>query len=160
MSINTEELLALIELVSQERIEALQLSQNGVHIHIQLHGQTSHTPAPSTAPATPTAAAATTSTAPAPAKHAAANTSPNTAPCVQVKAPMAGTFYRAASSATPPLVQVGQPVAAHSSLGILEAMKMMNDIAAPSAGTVVRILVEDGQTVNAGPVLFELEATR
>lgn len=159
MSINTEELLALIDLVSQERIDSLRLSQNGVQIHIQLHGQTSCTPAPNTAPAAanPVVAASTTTAAPAPTTTATA--SANTAACVQIKAPMAGTFYRAASTDAPPLVQLGQQVAAHASLGILEAMKMMNDIAAPSAGTVARILVEDGQTVELGQVLLELEAT-
>ncbi|TAL87757.1 MAG: acetyl-CoA carboxylase biotin carboxyl carrier protein [Rhodanobacter sp.] len=64
-----------------------------------------------------------------------------------VKAPMVGTFYASASPGTPAFVKVGQQVKAGETLGIIEAMKMFNQIEADVAGTVQAILVENGQPV-------------
>src|SRR5262249_36368012 len=61
-----------------------------------------------------------------------------------VKSPMVGTAYRAAEPGALPFVEVGSQVAAGATLLIIEAMKTMNQIPAPRAGTVTRILVEDG----------------
>jgi acetyl-CoA carboxylase biotin carboxyl carrier protein len=64
-----------------------------------------------------------------------------------VKSPMVGTFYRSPSPSSPVFVAVGQTVKATDVIGIVEAMKMMNQIQAGKAGVVEAILVEDGQPV-------------
>ncbi|HET9324612.1 MAG TPA: acetyl-CoA carboxylase biotin carboxyl carrier protein [Gaiellaceae bacterium] len=82
---------------------------------------------------------------------------PATDGLVSVEAPMVGTFYRAPSPGAPPFVEEGAPVAAGQTLCILEAMKLMNEIKAEVDGIVRRIHVENGQPVEYGQVLFEIE---
>jgi acetyl-CoA carboxylase biotin carboxyl carrier protein len=70
-----------------------------------------------------------------------------------VKAPMVGTFYRAAAPGSASFVEVGDAVEAGDPLCIIEAMKLMNEIEADQAGIVKAILVENGQAVEYGQPL-------
>jgi len=70
-----------------------------------------------------------------------------------VKAPMVGTFYRAASPGSASFVEVGDAVQAGDPLCIIEAMKLMNEIEADHSGIVKAILVENGQAVEYGQPL-------
>lgn len=90
--------------------------------------------APATAPAAPAAPAA----APAPAADEHANA---------IKSPMVGTAYLSPEPSAPAFVTVGQSVRAGETLLIVEAMKVMNAITAPTAGTVKAILVDNAQPV-------------
>ncbi len=74
-----------------------------------------------------------------------------------VASPMVGTAYLQAEPETPPFVKVGDPVTEGQTILIIEAMKTMNQIPAPRAGRVKRILVEDGQPVEFGAPLIILE---
>jgi len=74
-----------------------------------------------------------------------------------VKSPMVGTAYRGPEPTAKPFVEVGDRVAAGQTLLIVEAMKTMNQIPAPTAGTVTAILVEDGQPVEYGEPLVIIE---
>jgi acetyl-CoA carboxylase biotin carboxyl carrier protein len=71
-----------------------------------------------------------------------------------VKAPMVGTFYASASPGAAAFVKVGQQVKAGETLGIIEAMKMFNQIEADVGGTVQAILVENGQPVEFDQPMF------
>ncbi len=71
-----------------------------------------------------------------------------------VSAPMVGTFYRASSPTAKPFVEVGDKVKAGTVLCIVEAMKMLNQIEAEQAGTIKRVLVENGQPVEFNQPLF------
>jgi len=102
--------------------------------------------APAAAPAAPGAAPAAAEAAEDPAHHPGAVTSP-----------MVGTIYMQAEPGSPPFVSVGAQVAEGDTLLIVEAMKTMNHIAAPRAGTVRRILVEDGAAVEYGAPLMIVE---
>jgi acetyl-CoA carboxylase biotin carboxyl carrier protein len=75
----------------------------------------------------------------------------------QVKSPMVGTFYEAASPTSGPFVTTGQQVSVGDTLCIIEAMKMMNQIEADKAGTIRSILVENGSPVEFDQVLFIIE---
>ena len=75
-----------------------------------------------------------------------------------VKSPMVGTFYRASSPDNPPFVESGQKVNKGVVLGIIEAMKVMNEIKAENPGTVNAILVENGENVEYGQPLFKIKA--
>jgi len=70
---------------------------------------------------------------------------------------MVGTFYRASQPGAPPFVSEGDTVAAGQTLCILEAMKLMNEVKADIEGTVRSINVENGEPVEYGQLLFELE---
>jgi acetyl-CoA carboxylase biotin carboxyl carrier protein len=96
-----------------------------------------HAPAPAAAPVAPAEASAPS----LPAGHV-------------VKAPMVGTFYASATPGAAAFVKVGQQVKAGETLGIIEAMKMFNQIEADVAGTVQAILVENGQPVEFDQPMF------
>ena len=76
---------------------------------------------------------------------------------VDVTAPIVGTFYSAPSPDAPPFVKVGDRVRSGQVLCIIEAMKLMNEIEAEAAGTVVEILVRNEEPVEYGQVLFRIE---
>lgn len=75
---------------------------------------------------------------------------------VEIKSPMVGTFYRAPSPESPPYVQVGDRVNPDTILCIVEAMKLMNEIKAELSGTILDILVENGQPVEYGQPMFKI----
>ncbi len=74
-----------------------------------------------------------------------------------MKSPMVGTMYRAPSPTQPPFVEIGSTVKAGETLCIVEAMKMLNQIEADASGTIVAILVENGQPVEFGQPLFVIK---
>ncbi len=74
-----------------------------------------------------------------------------------VKSPMVGTFYRSATPGTDPFVSVGSTVKEGDTLCIIEAMKLLNEIEADKSGTIKAVLVENGQPVEYGQPLFEIE---
>lgn len=75
----------------------------------------------------------------------------------KVLSPFVGTFYRAASPTSKSYVEVGSKVKPGDSLCIVEAMKLMNEIEADFAGTIIDILVENGQPVEFGEPLFIID---
>jgi acetyl-CoA carboxylase biotin carboxyl carrier protein len=90
--------------------------------------------------------------APVAAKGAAAAEHPGA-----ITSPMVGTAYRSPEPGAKPFVEEGMQVSAGQTLLIIEAMKTMNAILAPRPGTVMRILVDDGQPVEFGELLFIVE---
>jgi acetyl-CoA carboxylase biotin carboxyl carrier protein len=83
----------------------------------------------------------------APAAAAPAETAKPAHKGEAIKSPMVGTFYRSPSPSSPAFVSVGQTIKATDVIGIIEAMKMMNQIQAGKSGVVEAVLVEDGQPV-------------
>ena len=78
---------------------------------------------------------------------------------VYVTSPFVGTFYRSPSPDSDPFVEVGDEIVVGQVLCIVEAMKLMNEIEAETAGTIVEVLVENGKPVEYGDKLFRIEAT-
>ena len=76
---------------------------------------------------------------------------------MRIEAPMVGTFYRAPEPGAPPFVEEGDAVAPGQTLCILEAMKLMNEVKTEVEGVVRKIHVQNGQPVEFGQVLFDLE---
>ncbi len=74
-----------------------------------------------------------------------------------IKSPMVGTFYRAGSPESKPFADTGTKVDEKSVVCIIEAMKIMNEIQAEAKGTVVEVLVENGQPVEYGQRLFKIK---
>ena len=78
----------------------------------------------------------------------------------KVLSPFVGTFYRSPSPTSPSYVEIGKRVTPGDSLCIIEAMKLMNEIEADFAGTIVQVLVENGQAVEFGEPLFVIDTAR
>ena len=74
-----------------------------------------------------------------------------------ISSPMVGTYYSAPSPSAKPFVTVGQHVNEGDTVGIIEAMKIMNQIEADLSGTVVEILVQDGEAVEFGQALIVIQ---
>lgn len=79
------------------------------------------------------------------------------APLVEIKAPLVGTFYQAPGPDDQPYVKVGQQVKKGDVVGIIEAMKLMNEVVAPQDGVILSIDATDGNMVQYGQVLFTMK---
>lgn len=106
--------------------------------------------------AVPMAAAPAPGGAPAAAPAAAAPAG-LPANCVEVKSPMMGVFYRASSPSSPPFVKEGDQVKPGDVLGLIEAMKVFNDVKAETAGKIVKCLLDNGKPVKVGQPMFWIE---
>jgi acetyl-CoA carboxylase biotin carboxyl carrier protein len=131
----------LAELEIKEGEEVVRLSRVPKGTVTVANAPAVHMPAPVAAPAPAAAPAAEPAVPGLPAGHV-------------VKAPMVGTFYASASPGAPAFVKVGQQVQAGETLGIIEAMKMFNQIEADVGGTVQAILVDNGQPVEFDQPMF------
>lgn len=107
---------------------------------------------PALAPAPVAVAPATAPAAEAP--QTAAPASDDTSKYVEIKSPMIGTFYRAPKPEDPPFMSVGDSVSAGQRVGIIEAMKLFNEIDSEISGTIVKVLVENASPVEYDQPLF------
>ncbi len=143
-------LKTLIDLVAESGISELEVTEENDKVRIVNKVQTVAVAAPAVAAAP--VVAATPAAAPA-----AAEAAPAAEPVVEgktVTSPMVGTFYRAPNPGAEPFVKVGDHVEAGQTLGIIEAMKLLNEIEAETSGTVKEICVENAQPVEFGQPLF------
>jgi acetyl-CoA carboxylase biotin carboxyl carrier protein len=101
--------------------------------------------APTAAPSSPAPAAATAAGATAPSG-------------VFVNAPLTGIFYAAATPGADPMIAVGQTISVGQPIGLIEAMKLFNEIKSDKAGRVVRIVAENGRLVKSKSPIIELES--
>ena len=151
-------LKTLIDLVAESSISELEITEAEGRVRIVKAPPPSAQPAPVAQvvqiPASQPAAAAQAPAAAAPAQQAAA---PAPSRGTTVKSPMVGTLYRAPNPDADPFVTVGSTVKVGDTLCIIEAMKLMNEIESEFAGTVVEILVENGQPIEYGQPLFVIE---
>jgi acetyl-CoA carboxylase biotin carboxyl carrier protein len=143
----------LADLLEETGLDEIEIEQNGMRVRVVRRSSVVHMAAPVEGPAVAAAAAAPPVAVPMPApapidpaKHPGAVTSP-----------MVGTAYRAPEPGARPFVDIGSHVKIGDTLLIVEAMKTMNQIPAPKAGTVTQILFEDGQPVEYGQPLMIVE---
>jgi acetyl-CoA carboxylase biotin carboxyl carrier protein len=126
---------------------------NGLPIISTTRGSNSPFPTVDTAPPMPVAAPPATGSNPAQTAKDEAE-----AGITYIKSPMVGTFYRAASPESKPFMDVGGKCVENTVVCIIEAMKIMNEIQAETKGSVLEVLVENGQPVEYGQKLFKLKA--
>jgi acetyl-CoA carboxylase biotin carboxyl carrier protein len=139
----------LAKLLDETGLTEIEVQRDGAMIRVarNLHAPATRMPQPgAVAAVTPQV---TTTTVPAVAE-------PSQHPGM-VASPMVGTAYLGAAPGARPFVEVGSQVKAGETLIIIEAMKTMNQIPAPRSGTVIQILVEDGQPVEYGEPLIIIE---
>ncbi len=108
-------------------------------------------------PAAVTSADTSASTRPVAAATPGASAGADETGFTYVKSPMVGTFYRSPSPENPSFVENGSKVDEKTAVCIIEAMKIMNEIQAETKGTVVEVLVENGQPVEYGQRLFKVK---
>jgi acetyl-CoA carboxylase biotin carboxyl carrier protein len=135
----------LAALLDETGLTEIEIERAGLRVRVGRGNTGPHAAAPAGAPQ-PLAPAPSAGAPADPGKHPGAVTSP-----------MVGTAYRSPSPGTPPFVDIGSKVTEGETLLIIEAMKTMNQIPAPRAGTVTQILVEDGQPVEFGEPLVIIE---
>ncbi len=154
MQIDIHKIAKLIEIVSKSDISEINLKQGEEELKISRSSQAPvAVPAAAVIQSAPQVqtVAAVPQTTEAPASAAA----PDKAKLMT--SPMVGTFYRSASPTANPFVEVGQTVKEGDTMCIIEAMKMMNQIQADRSGTIKKILVDNGSTVEFDQPLFEFE---
>lgn len=146
-------LKTLIDLVSESNVSELEITEAEGKVRIVKGGGAvaQHAPAPALSVAAP--AAPTTPAGPSTAPAAVAEVPTGHV----VKSPMVGTFYRSSSPGAKAFVEIGSQVKEGETVCIIEAMKILNEIETDKAGTVVKILCENGQAVEYGQPLFVIE---
>ena len=143
--VNHELIHELTKLLDETGLTEIEIEQDGQRVRVARGAAAA--PAPVYAPRELPQPVGESSSAPIdPSKH----------PGVVIS-PMVGTAYAAAEPGAKPFIEIGSKVKAGDTLLIIEAMKTMNQIPAPRAGTVIQILFEDGQPVEFGEPLVIIE---
>tara|TARA_B100000959_G_C14956653_1_gene614036 strand:- start:1652 stop:2113 length:462 start_codon:yes stop_codon:yes gene_type:complete len=147
--IDIRKLKELVKLMVANDLAEMDLRDTDEQVTIRRHGETFVTSAPSGAPvatvAAPQAAASTPTTAVA---------EPPAEEGVEIVSPMVGTFYLSPDPDSPVFVQVGDTVSDDTTVCIIEAMKIFNEIKAQCSGTIAKVLVGNGEPVEFGQPLF------
>lgn len=156
------EIKRIVELMDQHGLSAFKLEQGETKLELKKGGDLdakavqswlASAPAPQYSPAyapAPVAAAG----APAPVPAADAGMPANVK---EITSPMVGTFYSASSPDSEAFVKIGTKIGADSTVCIIEAMKVMNEIKAEISGEIVEILIENGTAVQYGEPLFRVK---
>jgi acetyl-CoA carboxylase biotin carboxyl carrier protein len=150
----------LIELLEDSSLTEIEIVEGEESVRLSRGGNTMAPAAPQYSVAVPPPQAAPAAPAPAPADSASSALPPTPSQEESVpegelvRAPMVGTFYASSSPEAEPFVSKGQPVSEGETLCIIEAMKMFNQIESEVSGTIVAILVENGQPVEFDQPLF------
>lgn len=149
-----KEIKQIVELMKRSDLTDFEIEEKDLKLRISRNsGVVVSAPAPAPIAVAPAPVAAAPAESPAPA--AAAKDEPGV---TIIKSPMVGTFYRSPNPDSKPFADVGTKVKADSVVCIIEAMKVMNEINAELSGTIVDILVENGQAVEYGQALFKVKA--
>jgi acetyl-CoA carboxylase biotin carboxyl carrier protein len=146
----------LAELLDTTRLTEIEVQDGDRRIRVA-RTVTMAAAAPAVQMQAPTAPAPAAAATPAPASAAQPALAPPTEHPGLVKSPMVGTVYMSAEPGAAPFVSPGKAVAAGDTLLIVEAMKVMNPIVAPKAGTVTQVLVANGQPVEFDQPLVVVE---
>ena len=154
-----EEIETIVKLMSENDLTEFKIESEDMTLCLKRGSQKIAAPVvtqaiiPAAAPAP--VAAAPVAPAAAPAPVAAAPAAPSKDKIIE--SPIVGTFYRSSAPGADAFVKVGSKVDADTTVCIVEAMKVMNEIKAEKSGVIKEILIENGQPVEYGQALFVLE---
>ncbi|MGB5695240.1 MAG: acetyl-CoA carboxylase biotin carboxyl carrier protein [Polyangiales bacterium] len=148
MKLDLDQLRELIRLLDESNLTEIEVEHDDDRIRVRRE------PGPSVG-----ATASETATAVVHSAHPAGAPGTEEEEKDYVTSPFVGTFYRAPSPESEPFVEMGDSFVPGQVLCIVEAMKLMNEIEAEAAGTVVEILVENGAPVEYGDRLFRIETS-
>ncbi|MBI1319496.1 MAG: acetyl-CoA carboxylase biotin carboxyl carrier protein [Candidatus Hydrogenedens sp.] len=147
------ELKELMRLLEESTLSELEIEEDNRRVRLSKAVQAAYAP-PMQQFAPPAAASAA-----APAAPAAAPDDAEEAWAHVIESPMVGTFYSSPGPGEPPFVQAGARVSTDTTVCIIEAMKIMNEVAAKEDCIIERVLVESGQPVEFGQPLFAIRPT-
>jgi oxaloacetate decarboxylase alpha subunit len=136
-----ERIKEVVRIVQETGVGEITIEEDGMRVSVR------RTADVDSGPAIPSAAAPPSEPTSAPAQNG----------LLAVESPMIGVFYRAPEPGAPPFVEVGEVVTPGQTLCLLEAMKLFNELKAESPGVVRAVHVENGEPVEFGQLLFELE---
>ena len=166
MDLTNDDVLKILSIIDESGYNEIRLEIGDLKLHVQKQSVASasalpviiESPRPAAvaspvvqAVAAPVAAA----TLPAPTTAAKTDSIPDGA--VAVNAPILGTFYRATAPGEKPFVDVGSKVGANDTICLIEVMKLFNSVKAGIAGTVVKVVAENGAMVEHGQVLVYIK---
>lgn len=143
----------LIELMKENDLIEVEIADGERKIHLKRPQPMTAQYLPSPVPMAPAAAAVPTAGGQTPQPDMAM---PEESGLLEIKSPIVGTFYAAPNPEAAPYVKPGDKVKPDTVVCIVEAMKVMNEIKAEVSGTIVEVLVKDGQSVEYGQPLFRV----
>ncbi len=152
----TKEIRDLIDFISQTGLNEVNIETEELKLSVKREADhpRSYVEAAPVQMAAPAAAPAAAPQAPAATEAAPADSGADTSKYVEIKSPMIGTFYRSPNPDSPAFVGVGDKVEVGSTVCIIEAMKLFNEIESEVSGTIVKIMVENSSPVEYDQVLF------
>jgi acetyl-CoA carboxylase biotin carboxyl carrier protein len=153
--VDLKDIKAIIDLMKENDLSVFEMEKEGLKIRLQKeatpNGQPILTAPIALAPPVAVPAGAVAASAAAPAAAPADATG-----LKDIVSPMVGTFYRSPSPDAPPFVELGKQVTPDSVVGIIEAMKVMNEIKAEISGEIAELVAESGKPVQFGQALFRV----
>ena len=144
----------LVELMKEHDLTEIDLQQGELRIQLRRMGAGAQPVIVSTAAPHPPVSAVGP---PAPESDASTATDATAKSVVFIKSPMVGTFYTASDPDSPPFVKIGDHVGPETTVCIVEAMKVFNQIPAELSGRIVAMLAENGAPVEFGQPLFKVD---
>jgi len=148
-SFNMDELQALAALVNEHGFTDFEFENENIRVRLSKQAAVQMMAAPQMQVVAPTAQAT-----PAGSPESAETSVDSDAGLYKIVSPIVGTFYRSSGPDKEPYVKEGSNVSADTTVCIVEAMKLMNEIQAEVAGEIVKVYVENGQPVEYGQALF------
>lgn len=147
-----EEIRELAQIMQESGLSVLEWQEGGASLRLE----TACMAGPAVVPVAPAAVPAAPVQQEAPPLAAQDGTPVDFNNLKEVKSPMVGMFYQAASPEAEPYVRIGSKVKKGDVLCVIEAMKLLNEITADTDGEIVDVCVENGQLVEYGQVLFKI----
>ncbi len=153
-TVDIKEIRTLIDLMKKNGVAVFKMEREGFKITLKTAGAVGPTQYVTSQPIF----SASEPASPPPANHTEAPAAaPPAAEGLEIKSPMVGTYYSAASPESPAFLSVGQQVTPDTVICIIEAMKVMNEVKAEVSGIVTEICAENGKPVQFGQTLFRLK---
>lgn len=158
-----EEIKTIVKLMSENDLTEFKIESEDMHLCLRRGNQqnaqvVTQAIMPAMAPAAaPAPSAPAVAHAAAPAAPAAVEAPAPVDKAKIIESPIVGTFYRSSAPGAEPFIKIGSKVEADSTVCIVEAMKVMNEIKAEKTGVIKEILVENGQPVEFGQPLFIID---
>ena len=151
---NQKEIKSMIEFIAKSGLAEVNIETEEFKIKVRRDTEGKVVATPTMVSAAPAPAAPAD---PAPEAAPAAPAKPAANNYIEIKSPMIGTFYRSPKPEEPSFVNVGDQIKAGDKVGIIEAMKLFNEIESEVSGTIVKVLVENASPIEYDQPLFLVE---
>ena len=153
---DVQKLRRLVELMNEHDLNEMDLRQGDMRIQLR-RGEKPVISEAASRPAAPASMASPPAGSPAETPAPPTEPPPQQERIAAITSPMVGTFYAAADPDSPPYVKVGDSVTHETTVCIVEAMKVFNEIQAEVSGKIVAVLVENGEPVEFGQPMFNVD---